>query len=80
MTLTKEQKKELTRLSEKLRKIEKLSAENNIDLDVFMTDYNLSGTSVYLTEKVTMAEKASERKNIFEKEAKEKPRNISRSS
>ncbi|MBL0103281.1 MAG: hypothetical protein IPP51_05685 [Bacteroidetes bacterium] len=72
MSLSKEQKKDLEHLGEYFRKLEKISIENNIDLDVFMTEYNSEGVEVYATEKVSLGDKAVKRKNIFEKADKEK--------
>ena len=72
MSLTREQKRDLNQLSEYLKKIEKLSVENSIDLDVFVTDYNRDGFSIYTTEKISLNSDAQKRKNIFEKDANEK--------
>lgn len=65
MALSKEQRKELSLLSKHLDKIEKFSLENNIDLDVFISEYNEEGYSVYATEKVSLEEKGSSRKSVF---------------
>ncbi|MFM2207212.1 MAG: hypothetical protein RL213_1187 [Bacteroidota bacterium] len=65
MSLTKEQQKELRRLSKELSEIERLSVENNIDLDVFISEYSEEGYSVYATERVNLAGKASSRKDVF---------------
>ena len=72
MSLTKEQQKELKQLSEELNKMEQFAIENNIDLDVFISQYNEDGYSDYATEKVTMENKSSERKRVFEQGHKEK--------
>lgn len=72
MSLTKEQQKELSQLGQCFEEIEKLGIENNIDLDVFMTEYREDGVAVYATEKVSMTEKANNRKKLFEKAGKEK--------
>lgn len=72
MSLTKEQQKELKKLSEELNKIEQFAIENNIDLDVFISEYNEEGYSVYATEKVSLGSKSSERKQVFERGGKEK--------
>lgn len=72
MSLSKEQKKELDELGRYLKKIEELTIDNNIDLDVFMSEYKESGYAVYATEKVSVSENARERKKIFEKNQKVK--------
>ncbi len=72
MSLSKEQKKELDELGRYLKKIEELTVENNIDLDVFMSEYNDEGYAFYATEKVSVSEKAHNRKKIFEKSGKTK--------
>ena len=75
MSLTREQKKDLSQISEYLKKIEKLTKENSIDLDVFMTEYNRNGFSIYSTERIGTKLDSSRRKNIFEGESKEKQSN-----
>jgi len=72
MSLSKEQKQELGELNRYLKKIEELTVENNIDLDVFMSEYKDSGFAVYATEKVTVNENAQKRKKVFEKSTKTK--------
>ena len=72
MALTKEQKREWNQLSEHFKKIEKISIENNIDLDVFMSDYKEGTFYIYGTEKITMSKRAQKRKAVFEKDANEK--------
>ncbi len=72
MTLTKEQKRNLEQLTEYLKKVEKLGIENNLDLDVYMTDYSDDDIAVYATERVNLVADAARRKNIFEKSGKEK--------
>ena len=72
MALTKEQRRELNQLSEYLKKIEKISIENKIDLDVFMTDYKGGRIQIYATEKISIPRNADQRKNIFEKSGVEK--------
>lgn len=71
MSLSKEQKRELGRLSEYFKKIEKLEAENKIDLDVFMTEYNNDGFEFYVTERINI-EGTEKRKEVFERESSEK--------
>jgi hypothetical protein len=78
MTLTKEQKRNLQQMSEYLKKIERLSKENNLDLDVFMTNYTDGDISVYATEKVDISSKAEERKKQFQKSENEKSKSITR--
>ena len=75
MTLTKEQKRDLNQLSEYLKKIEKLSVENDSDLDVFMSDYKDGQFEIYATEKITYPANAEKRKMIFEKSGQEKSKN-----
>ena len=70
MSLTKEQKQDLDQLSTYFRKLEKLAMKSGIDLDVFISEYKDDGYAVYATENIK--EKAASRKNIFEKEGKEK--------
>ena len=43
MSLSKEQRKELDEFGRYLKKIEELTVENNIDLDVFMSEYKDTG-------------------------------------
>lgn len=64
MTLSKQQKGELDRLSMKLKKLENQLIINNIDLDVFMSDYTKNGQEIYPTEKTNMD--PQKRKQIFE--------------
>ncbi len=72
MSLTKEQKQELEKLSTYFEKIEKLAAKNGIDLDVYMSEYKDDGYAVYATENVEIKEKTDTRKKVFEKAGKEK--------
>ncbi len=67
MSLTTQQKEELSKLSQYFEKLEKLAAKNNIDLDVFISEYKDDGYSFYRTEKIEMQKKAEKRKKIFEK-------------
>ena len=67
MSLTAQQKEELSKLSLYFEKLEKLAAKNNIDLDVFISEYKDDGYSIYQTEKIEMQQKAERRKKIFEK-------------
>ena len=67
MSLTTQQKEELSKLSQYFEKLEKLAAKNNIDLDVFISEYKDDGYSFYRTEKIEMQQKAEKRKKIFEK-------------
>ena len=64
MTLSKQQKGELDRLSMKLKKLENQLIINNIDLDVFMPDYTKNEQEIYPTEKTNMD--PQKRKQIFE--------------
>ncbi|MFN8164623.1 MAG: hypothetical protein U0X76_00220 [Bacteroidia bacterium] len=72
MSLSKEQKKDLEQIGQYYRKLEKISVDNNLDLDVFMSAYNEEGYAGYATEKVSFDEKAVKRKTVFEKAGKEK--------
>lgn len=65
MSLTTEQKKELERLSKQLEKIEQIAIENNLDLDVFISEYNEDCYSDHATEQVSLQEKATKRKQVF---------------
>ena len=67
MSLTTKQKEELSKLSLYFEKLEKLAAKNNIDLDVFISEYKDDGYSIYQTEKIELQRKAEKRKRIFEK-------------
>lgn len=67
MSLTKEQQKELRRLSKELAEIERLSVENNIDLDVFISEYSEEGYSVYATERVNLDKQGDDRKDVFKR-------------
>ena len=67
MSLTEQQKEELGKLSLYFEKLEKLAAKNNIDLDVFISEYKDDGYSIYQTEKIEMQRKAEKRKKVFEK-------------
>lgn len=73
MSLTREQKRDLNQISEQLKKIEKLTLENSIDLDVFVTDYNREGFFIYSTEKIVLSDGAQKRKSVFKQEAISKP-------
>jgi hypothetical protein len=84
--LTKEQMKHLDELSRYFEKVEKLAAKNNVDLDVFVTEYKDNGYSVYATEQVQMDDESlrknmnkeeqqstsRKRKKVFEGQGKEK--------
>lgn len=71
MSLSQEQKQDLNELSKHLRRIEEFAIQNNIDLDVFMTQYSKKGIAVYGTEKVSLEKgKAEKRKKVFEKSEK----------
>jgi hypothetical protein len=70
MSLTKEQKRELDRLTQYFRKIEKLALEGNIALDDFVIHYTNEVPSVYKTEQT--AQNPDRRKEVFEKAGKEK--------
>ena len=68
MSLTPQQREELGKLSQYFEKLEKLAAKNNIDLDVFISEYKDDGYSFYRTERIEMQQKAAEkRKKVFEK-------------
>lgn len=67
MSLTEQQKEELGKLSLYFEKLEKLAAKNNIDLDVFISEYKDDGYSIYQTEKIEMQNKAEKRKKVYEK-------------
>jgi hypothetical protein len=67
MSLTQQQKEELGKLSVYFEKLEKLAAKNNIDLDVFISEYKDDGYSIYQTEKIELEKKAAKRKKVFEK-------------
>ena len=67
MSLTAQQQEELSKLSLYFEKLEKLATKNNIDLDVFISEYKDDGYSFYQTEKIEMRNKAEKRKKIFEK-------------
>ncbi len=62
----------LDHLNEKVHRIERMAEENNLDLDVFMSEYRDEGYAVYATEKVSLKIKAGNRKKVFEKAGKEK--------
>jgi len=72
MSLTEQQKEELGKLSLYFEKLEKLAAKNNIDLDVFISEYKDDGYSFYRTEKIEMQKKAEKRKKVFEKSGNSK--------
>jgi hypothetical protein len=72
MSLTKEQKKELERLSEQFRKMEQISTSSNVDLDVYMSDYKEDGFEVYATERISLKDQVKKRKAILEKAETEK--------
>ncbi|MCX6290927.1 MAG: hypothetical protein NT126_04110 [Bacteroidetes bacterium] len=72
MSLTKEQKQDLGKLSTYFEKIEQLAAKNGIDLDVFMSEYKDDGYAVYATENIEIKDKTDKRKKVFEKAGKEK--------
>ena len=73
MSLSKEQQQDLNKIKEHLKKIERFAIENNLDLDVFMTQYTDKGIAVYGTEKISLEKgNAEKRKKVFEKTDKEK--------
>jgi hypothetical protein len=86
MSLTKEQKKDLQQLSHYFEKVEKLAAKNNVDLDVYISEYWDNGYAVYATERVELKDEllkndverieqmttARKRKNVFEEHGQEK--------
>ena len=67
MGLTGQQKAELSKLSSYFEKLEKLAAKNNIDLDVFISEYKDDGYSIYQTEKIELQKKTDRRKKVFER-------------
>ena len=67
MSLTREQQRDLNQISEYFKKIETITIEDSIDLDVFVTEYNEDGFSIYATEKIRFKTNSDKRKNIFEK-------------
>jgi len=70
MSLSKEQRRDLKELNRHLKEIEKLQVDDNIDLDVYMSEYKEEGFAVYATEKVSVNEENMKRKKVFEKAAK----------
>lgn len=78
MSLSELQKEELSKLSVYFEKLEKLATKNNIDLDVFISEYKDDGYSIYRTEKVEMEEKAEKRKKVFEKSGKKDKSEVSK--
>ena len=78
MSLSKEQKKDLNELGEYFRQLEHIVVENNIDLDVFMSEYKADGFSVYATEKVSINVKSEKRKQAFQISGKEQKDKIVR--
>jgi hypothetical protein len=72
MSLTEQQKEELSKLSLYFEKLEKLATKNNIDLDVFISEYKDDGYSFYQTEKIELQKKTDKRKKVFEKSGAEK--------
>jgi hypothetical protein len=79
MPLSKEQKKDLDRLGQELRKLEQLAIENKLDLDVFMTSYSDEGYDIVANEKVSLEDQASRRKKVFEKAGKPKTEKAAKS-
>jgi len=71
-TLTSLQKDELARLSQYFEKLEKLAVRNNIDLDVFISEYKDDGYAFYATEQIELQRKAARRKKVMEKSSKDK--------
>ncbi|MFM7216891.1 MAG: hypothetical protein ACKO1U_02595 [Bacteroidota bacterium] len=72
MALSKEQQKELKKLAVELDQIESYAIENNLDLDVFVSQYNENGYSDHATERVSLDEKAASRKRVFQGSGKQK--------
>ena len=70
MPLSKEQYEDLEKLNGYFQQIERFAEDNNIDLDVFMSEYRDDGYAVYATEKVSLYLKASKTKKVFEKAEK----------
>ena len=73
MSLTRDQQRDLNQISEYFKKIETITTEDSIDLDVFVTEYNEDGFSIYATEKIRFKTNSDKRKNIFEKSTTVKP-------
>ena len=73
MSLTREQQRELNQIREYFKKIETITVDDSIDLDVFVTEYNENGFSIYATEKIRFKTNSDKRKNIFEKSTAAKP-------
>jgi hypothetical protein len=86
MSLTREQKKDLDQLSQYFKKVEKLAEKNNVDLDVYISEYWDNGYAVYATERVELKDEllkqdverieqestARKRRKVFEQHGKEK--------
>jgi hypothetical protein len=71
MSLSQEQKNDLNELGRQLRRIEEFAILNNIDLDVYMTQYGKKGIAVYGTEKVALnTGTAKKRKEVFQRSEK----------
>ena len=90
MSLTKEQKKDLDELSRYFKKVEKLAEKNNLDLDVFISEYKDNGYAIYATEQVQLEDgplkvitnkeeqknTSAARKKVFVAQGKEKSEKV----
>ena len=65
MSLSPEQQKELKKLAQELNKIEQISVENSLDLDVFVTHFPESVFASHSKDDAILKEKALGRKKAF---------------
>ena len=71
MSLTHEQRYLLEELREYLRRVEKMAARYQIDLDAFATEYSETAHAFTANEKGPVKERASRRRAIFEKDGQQ---------
>ena len=72
MSLSKEQQQELKKLAVEFEKFEQYAIENNIDLDVFLSQYDENGYSDHGSENVSLEEKSASRKSVYAKTGRQK--------
>ena len=74
--LTQQQKEDLRKIGKYFETIEKKTETNNLDLDVFMSEYNDGGFAFYTTEQINLENKSRNRKEEFLKAGKPKTEKV----
>jgi len=77
--LTQQQKDDLRKIGKYFEKLEKKTETNNLELDVFMSEYNDGGFAFYTTEQINLKSKSLSRREEFLKAGKGKTDKVSSS-